>query len=96
MRGYGTNNAGQLYSVSGTFGDAQIVATPSRILLDLQSRNYDTAGILRQSHALADLPLATAIRLRELLGEAIAVASDVAPAQPGIWGPAVERTRRIA
>jgi hypothetical protein len=53
-------NTSRLFSVSGTFGDAQIVATRSHVLFDLQTRNYDASGILRRHHALANLPLDTA------------------------------------
>jgi hypothetical protein len=61
------NPARRLFSISGTFGDAQIVAAPSRVIIDLQTRNYDASGVLRRHHALANLPLETASRLRDLL-----------------------------
>jgi hypothetical protein len=81
-------NTSRLFSVSGTFGDARIVATGSRVLIDLQTRNYDSGGILRTHHALANLPLETASRLRDLLSEAIAAAADAPAHQPGLWSEA--------
>lgn len=81
-------NTSRLFSVSGTFGDAQIVATRDRVLIDLQTRNYDAGGILRKHHALANLPLETASRLRDLLNEAIAAAADAPQHQPGLWSEA--------
>nr|WP_294512750.1 hypothetical protein [uncultured Rhodopila sp.] len=83
-----TANTSRLFSISGTFGDAQIVATGSRVLIDLQTRNYDSGGILRKHHALANLPLETASRLRDLLNEAIAAAAEAPPHQPGLWSEA--------
>jgi hypothetical protein len=73
------------FSISGTFGDAQIVAGPSRVIIDLQTRNYDSGGVLRRHHALANLPLEAASRLRDLLNEAIAAAADAPHHQPGLW-----------
>jgi hypothetical protein len=57
-------------------GEAQIVATSDSIVLDLRSRIYDISGHLHRDHALAHLSVATAIRLRELLGEAIEASLD--------------------
>ena len=71
-----TANTSRLFSVSGTFGEAQIVAIRSRVLIDLQTRNYDSGGILRKHHALANLPLDAASQLRDLLNQAIAAAAD--------------------
>jgi hypothetical protein len=81
-------NTSSLFSISGTFGDAQIVATRDRVLVDLQTRNYDSGGILRKHHALANLPLEIASRLRDLLNEAIAAAADAPQHQPGLWSEA--------
>nr|WP_294516061.1 hypothetical protein [uncultured Rhodopila sp.] len=81
-------NTSRLFSISGTFGEAQIVASRSRILIDLQTRNYDSGGILRKHHALANLPLATASQLRDLLNQAIAAAADAPQHQPGLWSDA--------
>jgi hypothetical protein len=91
MRGSDERNTSRLYSVSDSFGDAQIVAVPERVILDLQSRNYDSEGRVHKGHALADMSLTTAIRLRELLGEAIAVATGAIPVQPGLWSEATIR-----
>jgi hypothetical protein len=81
-------NTSRLFSISGTFGDAQIVATRSRVLIDLRTRNYDSGGILRKHHALANLPLETACRLRDLLNEAITAAAEALQHQPGLWSEA--------
>jgi len=78
----------RLFSVSGTFGDAQIVATRDRVLIDLQTRNYDAGGILRKAHALANLPLETASQIRYLLSQAIAAAAEAPQHQPGMWSDA--------
>jgi hypothetical protein len=84
-------STGFLRSLDGTFGEAQIVALPSRVILDLQTRNYDTIGHLHRDSALADLAIATAIRLRNMLDEAIVAASDAPPVQPGVWSPVTSR-----
>ena len=81
-------NTPRLFSLSGTFGDAQIVAIPSRVLIDLQTRNYDAGGILRKHHALANLPLDTASQIRDLLSQAIAAAAEAPEHQPGLWSDA--------
>ena len=81
-------NTSRLFSVSGTFGDAQIVATRSHVLFDLQTRNYDASGILRRHHALANLPLDTASQIRDLLSQAIAAAAEAPEHQPGLWSEA--------
>ena len=81
-------NTSSLFSVSGTFGDAQIVATRDRVLIDLQTRNYDSGGILRKHHALANLPLETASQIRDLLSQAIAAAAEAPQHQPGMWSDA--------
>ena len=60
-------------------GDTQIVATRDRVVVDA---------------ALADLSLDKAIRLRELLGEAIAFASETPRHQPGLWSDATLRAGR--
>ena len=81
-------NMSRLFLVSGTFGDAQIVAMRFRVVIDLQTRNYDAGGILRKHHALANMPLETACRLRDLLNEAIAAAAEAPQHQPGLWSDA--------
>ncbi|MGD0109286.1 MAG: hypothetical protein ABSC06_35405 [Rhodopila sp.] len=70
-------------SVVGTFGELQVTACHEHVVVDLQSRNYDTVGHLHCEHALARLPLQKALRLRDLLDQAIQ-ASRVT-AQPGLW-----------
>jgi hypothetical protein len=65
------NNTSRLFSTADTFGEIQIVAGSDRLVVDVQARNYDTAGHLHRDHALADLSLAAAARLRDLLSEAI-------------------------
>jgi hypothetical protein len=83
----------RLCSTAGTWGEAQIVAVAARnVVLDLQTRNYDTTGVLHRQHALANLPLSAAVRLRDLLDEAIQTALDTsADAQPGLWSDATVR-----
>ena len=81
-------NTSRLFSVSGTFGDAQIVAAGSRIIIDLQTRNYNSSGILCKAHALANLPLETASQIRDLLSQAIAAAAEAPQHQPGMWSDA--------
>nr|WP_294560021.1 hypothetical protein [uncultured Rhodopila sp.] len=81
-------NTSCLFSLSGTFGDAQIVAAGSRIIIDLQTRNYDSSGILRKAHALANMPLETASQIRDLLSQAIAAAAEAPQHQPGMWSNA--------
>jgi hypothetical protein len=70
-------------SVSGTFGELQVTGSREHVVVDVQSRNYDTVGHLHCEHALARLPLQQALRLRDLLDQAIE-ASRVT-AQPGLW-----------
>jgi hypothetical protein len=91
MRQHRLDSTSFLRSVGGTFGEAQVVALPSRVIIDLQTRNYDTIGHLHHDHALADLSVATAIRLRDLLDEAIVAASDAPPHQPGLWSESTNR-----
>jgi hypothetical protein len=88
-----TANTSRLFSISGTFGDAQIVAIRSRVLIDLQTRNYDSGGLLRRHHALANLPLETASQIRDLLSQAIAAAAEVHQPQPGLWSEATTARR---
>jgi hypothetical protein len=94
-----TSNTSRLFSTSGTFGDAQIVATSSsRVIIDLQTRNYNSAGVLHKQHALANMPLDTATRLRDLLNQAIAAATDATQHQPGLWSDSAvsDIARRLA
>jgi hypothetical protein len=85
------NTPARLLSTAGTWGEIQIVAMPERIALDIEARNYDTHGHLHRDHALTNLPLATALRLRDLLNEAIEAALDCEPRQPGLWSEATMR-----
>ena len=73
-------------SVVGTFGELQVTATHKHVVVDVQSRNYDTVGRLQCAHALVRLPLETAMRLRDLLDQAIETSQVVFDtAQPGLW-----------
>ena len=85
-----TSNTARLFSTSGTFGEIQIVSTPDKVLLDVQTRGYDTQARLRCEHALANLSIETAERLRDLLAEAVqhARSVDLDSRQPGLWSPA--------
>jgi hypothetical protein len=91
MRQHGAASTAFLRSLADTFGVAQIVAVPNRIIVDLQTQNYDTAGLLNRNHALASLSLDAAIQLRDLLSEAIIAAASAAPPHPGIWSDATNR-----
>ena len=73
-------------SVVGTFGELQVTAAHEHVVVDVQSRNYDTVGHLHCAHALVKLPLETAMRLRDLLDQAIETSQVVFDtAQPGLW-----------
>ena len=82
----------RLLSPGGTRGEVQPVATSSHVLLDLEGGNYDTTGFPCRDRALANLSPETAIRLRELLNEAIAVATEADPAHPGLWSDSAVRS----
>jgi len=82
----------RLLSPGGTRGEIRPVATSSHVILDLEGRNYDTAGFPCRDRALANLSLETAIRLRELLDEAIVVATEADPAHPGLWSDSAVRS----
>lgn len=88
-----SNHLATLHSTSGTWGEAQIVSLGGQnVLLDLQTRNYDTTGVLHRQHALANLPIATAIRIHDLLNAAIETALDSpASGQPGLWSDSTVR-----
>jgi hypothetical protein len=88
-----SNSYSSLTSTSGTFGVIQIAATQENVVLDVQARNYDSAGHLHRDHALANLSLATAARLRDLLSEAIEYANSARldVRQTSLWS---ENTRR--
>jgi hypothetical protein len=86
MSGFQHTSTPKSCSVAGTFGELQVAATHDRVVVDVQSRNYDTIGQLYCEHALVRLPLNTAIRLRDLLDQAIEASQNIfAAAQPGLW-----------
>ena len=73
-------------SVVGTFGELQVTATHDHVVVDVQSRNYTTVGHLQCEDALVKLPLQTALRLRDLLDQAIETSQVIFDtAQPGLW-----------
>lgn len=82
------HNTSRLFSTSGTFGEVQIVASQEHVTVDMQTRNYDTTGHLHCDHALANLSLIAAMRLRDLLDEAIDHAHGIAldTRQTSRWG----------
>ena len=71
----GTTRA-RLLSTAGTWGEIQIVWTAENLVIDVQARNYDTAGHLHREHALVNISVQTAVRLRQILGEAIEATLD--------------------
>jgi hypothetical protein len=83
MSGFQQYSIPNSFSVVGTFGEQQVTVAREHVVVDLQSRNYDTGGHLHCEHALARLPLQKARRLRDLLDQAIE-ASRVTT-QPGLW-----------
>jgi hypothetical protein len=89
------HNTSRLFSSSGTFGEIQIVAGQDHVIVDVQARNYDTSGHLHRDHALANLSLASAARLRDLLDEAITHAHSVTldTRQTALWSPATYSAR---
>jgi hypothetical protein len=91
MSGCHQSNTPGLFSAAGTFGELQVVGTRDYVVVDVQSRNYDTTGCLHRDHAVTRLPLRTAMRLRDLLNQAIAASADFAPGSPGVWSNAAIR-----
>jgi len=87
MSGFKQDTTTRLFSTADTWGSADIVAASDRVVLDIETRNYNTTGHLCRDHALACLSLASAERLRDLLSEAIAVATYMAPHahQTALW-----------
>jgi hypothetical protein len=79
------NSTARLFSTSGTWGEADVVASDRGVLVSLTGRNYDTHGHLHRDHALANLSVSDAIRLSHLLNEAVAASQDADPRQPGLW-----------
>jgi hypothetical protein len=91
------HNTSRLFSTADTFGEIQIVAGSECVVVDVQARNYDTAGHLHRDHALANLSLTAAARLRDLLSEAIDHARSVTldSRQTALWSNAAS-TARVA
>ena len=92
------HNTCRLFSTGGTFGEIQVVATQENIVVDIQARNYDTAGHLHREHALANLSLASAVRLRDLLSEAIDHAQSITLdlRATAVWSPVTHLARHGA
>ena len=67
--------------VTALSADVQVVAAASRILVDVQTWHFDTAGQSRRDHACAGLSVSEARRLYVLLGKAIAIAAEAEPRQ---------------
>ena len=86
MSGFQQYSTPKSCSVVGTFGELQVTATLDHVVVDVHSRNYTTAGHLHCEHALVKLPLQTALRLRDLLDQAIETSQVIFDtAQPGLW-----------
>jgi hypothetical protein len=73
--------------VTASSADVQVVAAASRILVDVQTWLFDTAGQSRRDHASAGLSVSEARRLYVLLGKAIAIAAEAEPRQGRIQLP---------
>jgi hypothetical protein len=80
-----------LYSMAGSFGEFQVVATPKAVVLDVQAQAWDVDGRRRHQSALAHLTVSEAGRLRDLLNEAIIVAEAADARQPGLWSETTTR-----
>ncbi len=80
----------RLLSTGGTWGEIQIAWAAESLVLDVQARNYDTAGFLRRDHAVVNIYVQTAVRLHRILGEAIEASLDASAwrGQPGLWSDA--------
>jgi hypothetical protein len=74
--------------VTASSADVQVVAAASRVLVDVQTWHFDTAGQSRRDHACAGLSVGEARRLYALLGKAIAIAAEAEPRQGRIPWPA--------
>ena len=80
----------RLRSTGSTWGEIQTVWAVQNLAIEVQARNYDIADHLRRDHAAINLSVQTAVRIRQILGEAIEASLDV-PAdrsQPGLWSDA--------
>jgi hypothetical protein len=73
--------------VTASSADVQVLAAASRILVDVQTRHFDTAGHSGRDHACADLSVSEARRLYILLGNAVAIAAEAEPRQSRIQLP---------
>lgn len=72
--------------VSGAFGEIQVVSRGGSVLVNVQSRSFDVEGCWRCDHAFAGLSVPDAVRLRELLNEAIVTAAaNTDPRQTTLW-----------
>lgn len=80
-----SNYTPSLFEMGCPQANIQIVATQHDLLLDLQSKAYDTFGRETAGHATARLPLDTAIGLRDLLERAIDTAEGLEPRQTALW-----------
>jgi hypothetical protein len=92
------NHQTSLLSTSGTWGEADIVASSRGVLIDVRSTTYDTMGHPHRGVALLDLTVPEARHLSRLLDSAIAAAADAIPHQPGLWSEATvaQIARRVA
>jgi len=81
-----------LCSLSGTFGEIQVVAAANRLIVDIAARNWDTAGHLHRQSAVLSLPLDDAISLHTAIGQAIVVASDTALQTAPTWSDRTHST----
>ena len=70
--------------VTASSADVQVVAATLRVLVDVQTWHFDTAGQSRRDHACAGLSVSEARRLYVLLGKAIAIAAEAEPRQDRI------------
>jgi hypothetical protein len=73
--------------VTASSADVQVVAAASRILVDVQTWHFDTAGQSRRDHGCAGLSVSEARRLYVLLGKVIAIAAEAEPRQGRIQLP---------
>lgn len=91
------SNSTNLKSISGLYGEIQIVGSPDRVLLDIDARHYDTTAHLHHQHALLNLRIGDARYLREALDAAIEAAESAEPRQPGLWSDETVRqaARRV-
>jgi hypothetical protein len=80
--------------IMASSADVQVVATASRILVDVQTCHFDAAGQSRRDHACAGLSVSEDRMLHVLLGKAIAIAAEAEPRQGQIQLAARRSTRR--